>query len=131
MFELILVIALIIAIYRILAYKIAILAVKRWLREKGMEMSTEEMRKNITKVIEEPWEGRKDKRKMFNENKREIVIRLGILLKATRAGKDIKVLRLSEDENFVKIVWKNGYKKDVCVEADSGIALIKDVMNAL
>lgn len=61
MFELILVIALIIALYRILVYKIAILAVKRWLRERGMEISTEEMRKNITKVIEEPWEGRKDK----------------------------------------------------------------------
>lgn len=68
---------------------------------------------------------------MFNENKREIVIRLGILLKATRAGEDIKVLRLSEEENFVTIIWENGYRKNVCVEADSGTALIRDVMNAL
>lgn len=68
---------------------------------------------------------------MFNENKREIVIRLGILLKATRAGEDIKVLRLSEDENFVKIVWENGAEKRVCVEADSGIALIRDVVRDL
>ncbi|MCI8736888.1 MAG: hypothetical protein HFI11_07925 [Lachnospiraceae bacterium] len=67
----------------------------------------------------------------MNENKKEIVIRLGILLKATRTGEDIKMLTLSEDENFVTIVWENGYKKDVCVEADSGIALIRDVMNAL
>lgn len=67
----------------------------------------------------------------MNENKKEIVIRLGILLKATRTGEDIKMLTLSEDENFVTIVRENGYKKDVCVEADSGIALIRDVMNAL
>lgn len=68
---------------------------------------------------------------MLNENKKEIVIRLGILLKATRAGEDIKNLLLSEDENFVTIVWENGAEKKVCVEADSGAALIRDVMNAL
>lgn len=68
---------------------------------------------------------------MPNENKKEIVIRLGILLKATRAGNDIKTLVLSEDENFVTIIWENGYRKDVCVEADSGVALIRDVMSVL
>lgn len=68
---------------------------------------------------------------MFHENKQEILIRLGILLKVTRAGEDIKVLRLSEDENFVTIVWENGAEKKVYVEADSGAALIRDVMNAL
>lgn len=68
---------------------------------------------------------------MFSENKREIVIRLGILLKATRAGEDIKALHLSEDENFVTIIWENGYRKNVCVEADSGTALIRDVLDAL
>lgn len=67
----------------------------------------------------------------MSENKKEIVIRLGILLKATRAGEDIKNLLLSEDENFVTIVWENGAEKKVCVEADSGAALIRDVMNAL
>lgn len=67
----------------------------------------------------------------MSENKQEIVINLWILLKSTRAGEDIKALRLSEDEDFVTIVWENGYKKDVCVEADSGIALIRDVLNAL
>lgn len=68
---------------------------------------------------------------MFNENKREIVIRLGILLKATRAGEDIERLALSEDENFVTIIWENGYRKNVCVEADSGTALIRDVLDAI
>lgn len=68
---------------------------------------------------------------MFNENKREIVIRLGILLKVTRAGEDIERLVLSEDENFVTIIWENGYRKNVCVEADSGTALIRDVLDAI
>ena len=49
----------------------------------------------------------------MSENKKEIVIRLGILLKATRAGEDIKNLLLSEDENFVTIVWENGAEKKV------------------
>ena len=67
----------------------------------------------------------------MNEDKKEIVIRLKVLLNATRAGDDIKKLILSEDENFVTIVWENGAEKKVCVEADSGAALIRDVMNAL
>ncbi len=41
------------------------------------------------------------------------------------------MLTLSEDENFVTIIWENGYKKNVCVEADSGIALIRDVVSVL
>lgn len=68
---------------------------------------------------------------MFKENKKEILIRLKVLLKATRAGDDIKKLVLSEDENFVTIIWENGYKKDVCVEADSGTALIRDMLDAI
>lgn len=68
---------------------------------------------------------------MFNENKKEIVARLKVLLMATRAGSDIKKLVLSEDENFVTIIWKGGGEKKVCVAADSGIALIRDVTEAL
>ncbi len=67
----------------------------------------------------------------MNENKKEIVLRLKLLLNATRAGDDIRKLVLSEDENFVTIIWENGYQKDVCVEADSGTALIRDVLNAV
>lgn len=68
---------------------------------------------------------------MPNENKKDIVLRLKLLLNATRAGDDIKKLVLSEDENFVTIIWENGYKKDVCVEADSGLALIRNVVSTL
>lgn len=67
----------------------------------------------------------------MSENKKEIVIRLGILLKATRAGDDIEMLALSEDENFVTIIWENGYRKNVSVEADSGIAMIRDIIKVL
>lgn len=56
MFELILVIALIIALYRILVYKIIILAAKQWLRDKGIEIGMEEAKEYISKAIEEPLE---------------------------------------------------------------------------
>lgn len=65
------------------------------------------------------------------ENKEEIVKRLKLLLMATRAGSDIDKLFLSKDQATVTIQFNNGYKKKVCIEADSGIAIIKDVMNVI
>lgn len=65
------------------------------------------------------------------ENKEEIVKRLKLLLMATRAGNDIDKLILSEDQATVTIQFNNGYKKEVCIEADSGIAIIRDVMNVI
>lgn len=62
------------------------------------------------------------------EKKEDIVKRLKLLLIATRAGSDIEDLVLSEDQNTVTIQFRNGYTKKVCVEADSGIALIRDVI---
>ena len=50
---------------------------------------------------------------------------------ATRAGNDIDKLILSEDQATVTIQFNNGYKKEVCIEADSGIAIIRDVMNVI
>lgn len=57
--------------------------------------------------------------------------RLKLLLTATRAGREIEELDLSEDQNTVTIQFRNGYRRDVCVEADSGIALIRDVIRAV
>lgn len=68
---------------------------------------------------------------MFNENKKEIVLRLKLLLMATRAGNDIKKLVLSEDEEYITIVRENGAEKKVCIAMDSGIALIRDVIKEL
>lgn len=67
----------------------------------------------------------------MEENKKDIVSRLSILLKATRAGEDIHKMDLSEDESEVKIIFCTGYERTVNVECDSGIALIKDVIQAL
>lgn len=65
------------------------------------------------------------------ENKEDIVKRLKLLLTATRAGREIEELDLSEDRNTVTIQFRNGCRRDVCVEADSGIALIRDVIRAV
>lgn len=65
------------------------------------------------------------------EDKKDIVIRLKVLLMATRAGRKIDTMILSEDQSTVTVQFKNGCKKEICVEADSGIALIRDVMKAI
>ncbi len=65
------------------------------------------------------------------EDKKDIVKRLSILLKATRIGSDISELILSEDENIITIKCINAKEKYVNVECDSGLAIIKDVIAAL
>ena len=67
----------------------------------------------------------------MEENKTVIVARLSQLLKATRAGEDIARLKLSEDESEVTIIFTSGYVRDVNVECDSGMALIRDVIRNL
>ena len=68
------------------------------------------------------------------ENKRKIVRALEDLLKQTRAGEDIEFLHLRYDENgdeWVYVHYKDDYIRKVIVTADSGIALIRDVLRAL
>lgn len=65
------------------------------------------------------------------EDKREILVHLKWLLKATRAGSDVDNLLLSNDEKTVSIVFNSGYSKDVNIEGDSGIAIMQDVAKAL
>lgn len=67
----------------------------------------------------------------MEENKKEIVGRLSILLKATRAGWDLDRLKLSEDQKEVLAIFRSGYEKRVNIECDSGIALIQDVIQSL
>ncbi len=68
---------------------------------------------------------------MVKENKEEIVMRLKLLLTATRAGEDIDKMYLTVDEHFVVIQWRNGCTQRVNIEADSGIAIISDVLRAI
>lgn len=65
------------------------------------------------------------------ENKKDIVMRLTLLLKATRAGSGIKKLVLSEDQKTVFIEFDSGGSRDVNVDCDSGIALVQDVIKVL
>lgn len=65
------------------------------------------------------------------ENKKEIVKHLEILLTMTRAGENISGLVLSKAQDKVTIVFKNGHFKNISIDADSGIAIIKDVINGL
>ncbi len=65
------------------------------------------------------------------ENKKDIVMRLTLLLRATRAGSGIKKLVLSEDQKTVSIEFDSGGSRDVNVDCDSGIALVQDVIRVL
>lgn len=63
------------------------------------------------------------------ENREEIVKRLKLLLMATRAGSGIADLVL--DGQKVTILFKSGYRRDVNIAADSGVAVIMDVIKNL
>ena len=65
------------------------------------------------------------------EDKKEIVMLLKHLLRATRAGEDIEQMELSDNGEKVRITFSNQYIKDVNIAMDSGIAIIMDVSKAL
>lgn len=65
------------------------------------------------------------------ENKRIIVKALENVLKMTRAGENIEGLVYESEHETVQIRFRNGYTKMVSVDCDSGIATIRDVVNAL
>lgn len=65
------------------------------------------------------------------ENKESIVARLKLLLTATRAGEDIKDLILNERQDKITILFETGSTKEVNIVADSGIAIIQDVVMEL
>ena len=52
------------------------------------------------------------------ENKEEIVVRLKLLLMATRAGSNIQDLKLNEAKNKVTIVFKAGGERVVNIIGD-------------
>lgn len=64
------------------------------------------------------------------ENKQHILKLLFICLQETRAGEDITALYLQEDHDseYVRITYQNGFHKFVNVTADSGIAMLRDIL---
>ncbi len=65
------------------------------------------------------------------EDKEEIIERLKLLLMVTRAGRDIADLVLDDRQETITIVFENGTGKRVDIAADSGLAIIKDVVTRL
>ena len=65
------------------------------------------------------------------ENKEEIVMKLKILLKSIRAGNGIADLILHQNQEAITILFRNGATSEVSIAADSGYAIIMDVMKAL
>ena len=65
------------------------------------------------------------------ENKENIVMRLKLLLKVTRAGSAIEDLILNDKQDMVIIQFDNGNSKKIDIAGDSGIAIIKDVISRL
>ena len=68
---------------------------------------------------------------MKKENKEEICNQLYEALVLTRQCEDLLDLTYYWRKEEVIALFKNGYSKTINVEADSGFAMIKDIMRAL
>lgn len=69
----------------------------------------------------------------MREDKQEICDALLLALKKTRhlyGLVELKYIKMDGDE-VVVAKFQNGYKKKVCVNMDSGIAMIADIVNQL
>lgn len=67
---------------------------------------------------------------VLHEDKAKICKLFGKLLQYTRFGSDIEDIKYSINENgeeTATIYYRNDYKKDINVTADSGIAMIRDI----
>ena len=66
----------------------------------------------------------------MNENKQAILDALVECLRLTRDQQDLLNLQYDEKREVVWITWESG-NKPVNVAMDSGIAMIRDVLNAM
>ena len=66
----------------------------------------------------------------MEENKPEIVWDLCKLLRKTRHGSDISMMEYIKEESgeYVLITFDGGFQRKINISADSGIAIIKDVL---
>lgn len=71
----------------------------------------------------------------MNEDKRKICSLLLPVIQATRAGWDVTELEYCDneftDDEYVRIRFASGYTKKIDVTADSGTAMIKDIIKGL
>lgn len=64
-------------------------------------------------------------------SKKTLVQRLLLAVNITRAGENIQNMLLNDDEETVTILYKGGGSRTVSVACDSGIALLRDVLNVI
>lgn len=83
------------------------------------------------KVTLQPWYPETEQQDSSEDDKKEIVGYLCKLVRMTRAGRCIADLLLDDENCFVTILYRNGYTKRVSVECDSGIALMRDVLQVI
>jgi hypothetical protein len=69
----------------------------------------------------------------MEENKEEIVQKLFEVLRITRAGSNLTSMEYKEEgyDEYVVLTFDNGYSRMVNVSADSGKAMINDVLRYL
>ena len=70
----------------------------------------------------------------FYENKETIIQLLLQALKFTVAGVDIEQIRyeqLTNGDEIAVIMYTNGYRQSVNISADSGLALMRDILRAI
>ena len=65
------------------------------------------------------------------ENKKRICSMLLPVLQETRAGCDLIDIRYDDENETIELIFVAGYKKKVNVTADSGLAMIKDIVQQL
>ena len=61
-----------------------------------------------------------------SENIKSILEKLTELLQMTRAGRNI--VGIAEENGFAVITYKNGHKKKVNIDGDSGVCAIYDII---
>ena len=67
------------------------------------------------------------------EDKKEIIEKFVKAVKATRAGSDVKNIAYRKDawDEYVDIEFYSGNKYSINVSADSGAAMLREVLNYL
>lgn len=74
------------------------------------------------------------------ENKQEICKKLYELLNLTRSGNGLVSIEYVKEgqEEFAKVYWQHGepggmemFVQKICITGDSGIAIIRDVLNKI
>lgn len=67
----------------------------------------------------------------MQEDKRIILYYLLLAVKETRVGQEIITMSLTPDTEKVIVYYKGGSEQEINVACDSGIAMIRDIVNQI